>query len=118
MTPLLWLEAFLLAVLALAVLLGTLWGLAKAFQALAGEAAYRTADGAAMARDLRKLRRSIPTAQQRLDDHTAIRANAQSIALADSISGLTTANPRRGGSLEQWVWQSAYNHARAMYAKP
>jgi hypothetical protein len=117
MNPLLWLQAALLALLALALLIGALRIAVRYLNALDTEPTYRTADGHAIARDMRILRRNVPVAEQRIDQHAVIRLNAQMVALADSISGMTTANPQAQGSLERWVWQSTYNHSRAMYGK-
>ena len=118
MTPLLWLQLGLVVLFALAMVVGLLRLLITAMTAFDDdEPTSRTASNAAMRRDLRMLRRRVPACSQPENTETddAIRANARRIAVADNITGLNTANPHPDGTLARWVWQSSYNHTKAMH---
>ena len=121
MTPTHWL--LLAIIVTLAVVLLSSWALVQLHRD-ENTPAYRTADSAAMQRDVRKLQALVPEAPPRArvragptdtshrlqGTQAQVRAQAITAALRDGAKGTSTANPYRQGSDAHAIW--AQNYAR------
>jgi len=137
MTALLWLQVFLLVVIALAFALGVFHLLITRLNAADPELIYRTADAAAMARDIRRLQQQVPapgqpgggcddncmqgracTCRPQVDARALIRQAGALLALSDAVLGSNSPNPHPQGSIEAAVWASSYTKTKAEHDHP
>lgn len=121
MTAPLWPDASLLIELVLALmfvlLLGVLHLIYKSLMSVDDPLDYRTADSAAMARDMRKLRQCVPAPARPTDPHRDVRIAACAAALQDVAKHRAcTANPHPQGDLAHVVWASSYQRTKAQHA--